>query len=228
PIPANFHEIYEAVKESRSRTPAPVDTVGCAILPVTLSKEYNYKLSPQNYRFQTMISLMLSAQTKDEINYYAMNNITKYLVNEKNSPDGITIESMIDLDESKLDELIFKVGFHKRKASFIKKTCEIVRDKFGSEIPKNITDITSLPGIGPKMGYLLLQSAWGIIDGIGVDVHVHRLANQWNWVKSKNPEGTREQLESWLPKNLWTEFNPNLVGFGQTICGSRGKKCNLC
>ena len=29
------------------------------------------------------------------------------------------------------------------------------------------------------MGFLLLQSGWGINAGIGVDVHLHRLALMW-------------------------------------------------
>lgn len=227
-VPDNFFPIYKAVEEARASTPAPVDTVGCAVLPITLAKQFNYTLELKQQRFQTMVSLMLSAQTKDEVNYQAMSNLTSYLINDKKMPLGITLESILEIDEAKLDELIFKVGFHKRKSSFIKRTCVILRDTFNSEVPKTIEEITSLPGIGPKMGYLLLQTAWGITDGIGVDVHVHRLSNQWNWVKSKNPEETRKQLESWLPFDLWNNFNPSLVGFGQTICGARNQKCHLC
>lgn len=53
----------------------------------------------------------------------------------------------------------------------------------------------------------------------------------WEWVdskKCKTAEHTRKELESWLPKELWYEINPLLVGFGQVICMARGKRCDLC
>jgi endonuclease-3 len=49
-----------------------------------------------------------------------------------------------------------------------------------------------------------------------------------NWANSKNPEGTRKDLESWLPKEFWDEVNHMLVGFGQTICRPINPKCGEC
>lgn len=40
-------------------------------------------------------------------------------------------------------------------------------------MPKTIEDLLILPGVGPKMGFLCLQAAWGIQVGIGVDTHVN-------------------------------------------------------
>lgn len=50
------------------------------------------------------------------------------------------------------------------------------------------------------MAHLTMQAAWGRVEGIGVDVHVHRLCNMWGWVNTKTPEQTRLALESWLPR----------------------------
>lgn len=64
----------------------------------------------------------------------------------------------------------------------------------------------------------------------GVDTHVHRISNRLGWVKktTKNPEGTRKELEAWLPKELWEEVNHLLVGFGQTICKPVNPQCSTC
>ena len=86
----------------------------------------------------------------------------------------------------------------------------------------------SLPGVGPKMAYLCLSAAWGRTEGIGVDVHVHRITNLWGWHKTKVPEETRMALQAWLPKERWHEINHLLVGFGQTICLPVGRKCGDC
>ena len=56
-------------------------------------------------------------------------------------------------------------------------------------------------GVGPKMAYLLMKNAWNVVSGIGVDTHVHRIANKLHWVKkpTSQPEATRKELEEWLP-----------------------------
>lgn len=78
------------------------------------------------------------------------------------------------------------------------------------------------------MAYLTLSAAWGRTEGIGVDVHVHRITNLWGWHKTQQPEQTRAALQSWLPKDKWHDINNLLVGFGQTICLPVGRKCGDC
>jgi hypothetical protein len=88
-----------------------------------------------------------------------------------------------------------------------------------------------MPGVGPKMAHLFLQCADDQnTSGIGVDVHVHRIVQRFEWVPKtvKGPEDTRKVLESWLPQKHWSEINEVLVGFGQTICTPRHPKCELC
>jgi endonuclease III len=64
--------------------------------------------------------------------------------------------------------------------------------------------------------------------GIGVDTHVHRIANLLGWVNTTTPEKTRVQLEGWLPTEYWAQVNVLLVGFGQTVCVPRAPKCGEC
>lgn len=78
------------------------------------------------------------------------------------------------------------------------------------------------------MAYLTMSAAWGRDEGIGVDVHVHRITNLWGWHKTQQPEQTRAALESWLPKDKWHDINNLLVGHGQTICLPVGRKCGDC
>jgi endonuclease-3 len=78
------------------------------------------------------------------------------------------------------------------------------------------------------VGYLCLSVAWGKTEGIGVDVHVHRITNLWGWHKTKPTEETRVMLQSWLPKDKWHEINWLLVGFGQSICTPVARKCGDC
>ena len=93
---------------------------------------------------------------------------------------------------------------------YIKQTARKLQDDFNSDVPKTVDELCSLPGVGPKMAFLALQtvelvreicsSVCGLCDefavrnhGIGVDVHVHRITNRLGWHKppTKSPEETR-------------------------------------
>ncbi|KIJ31814.1 hypothetical protein M422DRAFT_81898, partial [Sphaerobolus stellatus SS14] len=114
---------------------------------------------------------------------------------------------------------------------YIRQAAQKIKDDFEGEIPNTVEGLCSLPGVGPKMAFLTLQVAWNLNVGIGVDVHVHRITNRLGWHKppTKEPEQTRLNLQSWLPKELHGEINPLLVGFGQvTICLPVGPKCESC
>jgi endonuclease-3 len=207
--------MYTITASMRARVLAPVDTMGCETLA-------DRTRSPLDRRLQTLIALMLSSQTKDTVTAAAMKNL------QQNIPGGFNLQGLLDVEPEHLNEMIGKVGFHNNKTKYIKKVAPILRDDFGGDIPDTIEGLTSLPGVGPKMGYLTLSAAWGRHEGIGVDVHVHRITNLWGWHKTKNPEETRAELESWLPKEKWHDINHLLVGFGQTICLPVGRKCGEC
>ncbi|PJF19851.1 Endonuclease III-like protein 1-like protein, partial [Paramicrosporidium saccamoebae] len=118
--------------------------------------------------------------------------------------------------------------FYRRKATAIKRATQILKTSYDSDIPDSLEELQKLPGVGPKMACLVMQNAWGRNAGIGVDVHVHRICNRLGWVKTKTPEETRTDLEDWLPRELWTDINPLLVGFGQTVCLPVKPKCSDC
>jgi endonuclease-3 len=213
--PPNWEQMYNITAEMRKKVLAPVDTMGCESLA-----ERNR--SPIDRRLQTLIALMLSSQTKDTVTAVAMKTL------QDNLEGGFNLAALLTVEPERLNELIAKVGFHNNKTKYIKATAEILRDRFDGDIPDTIEGLVSLPGVGPKMAYLTMSAAWGRDEGIGVDVHVHRITNLWGWHKTRNPEETRAELESWLPKEKWHDINHLLVGFGQTICLPVGRKCNDC
>ncbi|KZF23556.1 DNA glycosylase, partial [Xylona heveae TC161] len=214
--PPNWAKVYDLTREMRRKIIAPVDTMGCERLA-------EREASPKDQRFQTLISLMLSSQTKDTATAAAVRGMQTQL-----PPPGLTLSNILAVSPTELNALIRQVGFHNNKTTYIKRTAEILRDSYNGDIPDTPEGLMSLPGVGPKMAYLCLAAAWDKVVGIGVDVHVHRITNLWGWHKTRNPEETRMALESWLPKDRWHEINHMLVGFGQTICLPVGRKCGEC
>ena len=213
--PPNWEKTYAITQRMRSKVLAPVDTMGCE----SAAEDHR---SPRDKRFQILIALMLSSQTKDTTNAMTMRRLQKEL------PGGLTLEFILAVDPPLLNQLIWAVGFHNNKTSYIKRTAEILRDEHKGDIPDTFEGMVALPGVGPKMAYLCMSAAWGRTEGIGVDVHVHRITNLWGWHKTRTPEETRAALEAWLPQGKWHEINHLLVGFGQTICLPVGRDCGAC
>ncbi|KAI1408499.1 putative DNA repair protein NTG1 [Hypoxylon sp. FL1857] len=224
--PSDWEEMYDAVKAMRSpggvASNAAVDTMGCERLAETSA-------NPRDQRFQTLIALMLSSQTKDTTNAIAMKRLqTELPPHAPGAPVGLNLENVLAVDPELLNKLIWAVGFHNNKTKYIKQAAVILRDQWKGDIPDTIEGLVALPGVGPKMAHLCLSAAWNRTEGIGVDVHVHRITNLWGWHTTKNPEETRLALQSWLPRDRWREINWLLVGFGQTVCLPVGRRCGDC
>ncbi|KAJ4418255.1 alpha,alpha-trehalase nth1 [Neurospora sp. IMI 360204] len=227
--PSDWEEVYNLVKEMRISGPAAnaaVDTMGCERLA-------SNNASARDRRFHTLVALMLSSQTKDTVNAEAMLRLKKELPpHTEGAEPGLNLENMLAVEPAVLNELIGKVGFHNNKTKYLKQAAEILRDRYNSDIPDTIEGLMSLPGVGPKMAHLCMsaENGWNRVEGIGVDVHVHRITNLWGWQNppTKTPEETRLALQSWLPRDKWKEINWLLVGFGQSVCLPVGRKCGDC
>ncbi|KAM9965853.1 hypothetical protein ACTFIR_006032 [Dictyostelium discoideum] len=208
----HWKEVWDKIKIMRSENVAPVDTLG--------AESFNQdNIEPIEKRFHILVGCLLSSQTKDAITHAAVVRLKEY---------GLTVDKMLTIDTDKLETLLYPVGFYKRKAIYLKKIAEILKNKYNGDIPPTFKEIEQLPGIGPKMTNLIVQIAWGRVEGIAVDVHMHRISNRLGWVKTKTPEETMKDLESWLPKENWATVNHLLVGFGQTICSPVNPKCSNC
>jgi len=210
--PAAWLSAYAALKLARETTPAPVDIEGAETLADSQGP-------PEVARFQTLVGLMLSSQTKDPVTSAAVGRLKER---------GLSVAAVREMSESDLSALIYPVSFYKTKAKHIKATAEKLHEKHADDVPDSIQELLELPGVGPKMGYLCLNLCFGKVEGIAVDTHVHRISNRLGWVKSKTPEQTRVQLQSWLPREYWGEINLTLVGWGQVVCRSGKPQCDIC
>ncbi|XP_062865866.1 endonuclease III-like protein 1 isoform X2 [Trichomycterus rosablanca] len=212
--PPDWRSQLTLVREMRSGRDAPVDQMGA-------EKCHDPDAPPEVRRYQVLVSLMLSSQTKDQVTAAAVRRLRGR---------GLSVASVLEMDEDTLGRLIYPVGFWRRKARYIKQATEMIQREFGGDVPDTVEGLVRLPGVGPKMAHLAMTIAWSRVSGIGVDTHVHRISNRLGWTRqaTKNPEETRRALERWLPRDLWAEINWLLVGFGQQVCLPVGPLCSLC
>uniref|UniRef100_A0A7S1FZM5 HhH-GPD domain-containing protein n=1 Tax=Corethron hystrix TaxID=216773 RepID=A0A7S1FZM5_9STRA len=205
--PKGWEDIYSLAVELRSDRSAPVDHDGAEQLASRESGDVVF-------RYQSMIALMLSSQTKDAVVGETMRNLQKH---------GLNVENIRKTPDAVLNKLIGKVGFHNNKTRFIKEASEKICLEYNCDIPPSAEELMNLSGIGPKMAYIIENICFDKCSGIGVDTHMHRIFNQLKWVESKTPEQTRVQLEGWLPQEKWREVNVLWVGVGQEVQQQKGK-----
>uniref|UniRef100_A0A1B6LA97 Endonuclease III homolog n=1 Tax=Graphocephala atropunctata TaxID=36148 RepID=A0A1B6LA97_9HEMI len=211
--PENWMQLLENIREMRKGKNAPVDDMGC-------DKCSDKDASPEVIRYQVLVSLMLSSQTRDQVTHAAVERLRDH---------GLTVDNILATDDTVLGQLIHPVGFWKKKVKYIKAATQVLKDEYNGDIPDTVEKLCKLPGVGPKMAHLCMNVGWKTVTGIGVDTHVHRISNWLGWVRdTRTPEQTRAQLEDWLPEELWSEVNHLLVGFGQTICRPVGPQCATC
>ncbi|NXX97456.1 NTH protein, partial [Centropus bengalensis] len=212
--PKHWREQLERIREMRRNRDAPVDEMG-------VEKCFDSSAAPQVMRYQVLLSLMLSSQTKDQVTSAAMQRLRQH---------GLTVDRILQMDDATLGRIIYPVGFWRNKVKYIKQTTAILKQKYGGDIPRSVEELVQLPGVGPKMAHLAMTIAWDSVSGIAVDTHVHRITNRLKWVKKETryPEETRVALEEWLPRDLWREINWLLVGFGQQTCLPVNPRCSEC
>jgi len=208
-----FEKDFEKIIKMREETPALVDTQGLSSC-IDICNSKDKKLM----KFQGLVSLMLSPQTKDNITYETTKKLIEY---------GLNIDNILKISEKELVELIFKVSFHNVKAKNIKKLAEKLREEYNDDAPETLDEIVKFPGIGRKIGLLYLKECCQKTKGVAVDTHIHKIANRLKWVNNtKDPDKTSIELEKIVDEKYWDEINGILVGFGQEICKSVKPLCD--
>ncbi|RUA10064.1 MAG: endonuclease III [Fusobacteria bacterium] len=171
--------------------------------------------------FELLVAVSLSAQCTDK----RVNIVTEEMFNKKkiNTP-----EQFANMELEEIEKLVKSTGFYKNKAKNIKKTSEILLEKYNGEVPKEMDKLVDLAGVGRKTANVVRGEIWGIAEGITVDTHVKRLVNLIGLVKSDNPIIIERELMKIVPKKYWIDISHYLILQGRDICIARRPKCKEC
>jgi len=168
---------------------------------------------------ELLIATILSAQCTDE----RVNVVTKTLFKKHRS-----IEDYAGADLKELEQDIRSTGFYRNKARNVKKCCQIILDKFGSQVPKTMEEILELPGVARKTANIVLSNAYGVVEGIAVDTHVRRLSRRLGLTVNDNPDKIEKDLMKLVPRSKWTRFTELLIFHGRKTCTAKRPKCETC
>lgn len=171
--------------------------------------------------FKLTIAVLLSAQTTDK----GVNKVTPALWERYPTPQALANANVNDVEE-----IIRTIGFYHAKAASCIKCARMVMSDFGGEIPQDMMLIQKLPGVGRKTANVVLNEAFGIVEGIAVDTHVFRIAHKLKLVgpSADTPQKTEDALRKLYPKQYWGPINHQWVLFGRQTCIARRPKCEEC
>ncbi|HIU64225.1 MAG TPA: endonuclease III [Candidatus Avacidaminococcus intestinavium] len=171
-----------------------------------------------NSTFELLIAVILSAQCTDE----RVNIVTKRLFPDYNAPDKLGA-----LTITEMEALIHDCGLYKSKAKNILKTCRLLVEQFNGQVPDNLEDLMTLPGVGKKTANVMLSVAFGI-PAIAVDTHVFRVSHRLGLAKGKDPLAVEQELMKVIPKNKWGDAHHWLIWHGRKVCKARKPLCANC
>lgn len=169
--------------------------------------------------FQMLVSVVLSAQCTDE----RVNKTTPSIFLKYSTP-----QDFADMDIELLEELIHPCGFYKTKAKNLKRTAQILVEKYDGIVPNNMEDLMSLPGVGRKSANVIMLEAFDLPQGIAVDTHCKRIANRLGFSSESDPAKIEQDLLKVIPKEYYKDVNHIFIWHGRNVCTSQKPKCDSC
>lgn len=168
---------------------------------------------------ELLVATILSAQCTDE----RVNIVTKSLFRKYRKAEDY---AKADLPE--LEQDIKSTGFYRNKAKNIKKAAEILVKTFDSEVPRTMEEILELPGVARKTANIVLQNAFGVVEGIAVDTHVRRVSARLGLTENEDQDKIEEDLMRTVPREKWIRITDLLIFLGRRVCTARKSKCETC
>jgi endonuclease III len=168
--------------------------------------------------FELLISVILSAQATD----VGVNKATASLYPVANTPEAI-----FDLGLAGLKKHIKTIGLYNTKANNILKTCQILVERHGSQVPRDRESLEELPGVGRKTANVILNTAFGQ-PTIAVDTHIFRVSNRTGIAPGKDVIEVEKRLLKFIPDVFKQDAHHWLILHGRYTCIARKPLCSKC
>ena len=168
--------------------------------------------------YELLFSTIMSAQCTDE----RVNKVTEKLYKKYRSLEDF---AAADLEELKKD--IYQTGFYNNQAKNIIACAKVLLEKYGGEVPSDIDELTSLPGVGRKTANVIRGNIYNI-PSIVVDTHVKRISRKLGLTDTDDPVKAEYELMKVLPEDHWILWNIDIITLGRTICRAQNPDCEAC
>ncbi|MDW5377993.1 endonuclease III [Halomonas sp. HP20-15] len=168
--------------------------------------------------FELLTAVLLSAQATD----VGVNKACARLFPVANTPQAI-----LDLGIDGLKEHIKTIGLYNTKAENLMKTCRMLVEQYGGEVPQTREALEALPGVGRKTANVILNTAFGQ-PTIAVDTHIFRVSNRTRIAPGKNVVEVEQKLLRHVPREFRRDAHHWLILHGRYTCVARKPRCGSC
>lgn len=169
--------------------------------------------------FELVVATVLSAQCTDA----RVNMVTPELFRRYPTP-----AAMADARLEDLEEVIRSTGFFRSKAKSLLGLARALTDVHGGEVPRSLSELTKLPGVGRKTANVVLGVAFGEAEGIVVDTHVKRVAKRLGLTRATDPVKVEQDLLPLIDEADRVIFTHRIIDHGRAICVARKPRCGDC
>jgi endonuclease-3 len=168
--------------------------------------------------FQLLVATILSAQSTDEM----VNKVTPGLFARYQTP-----EDLAEADPAEVEVLIHSTGFFRQKTKSLIGMARALDERFEGEVPTELEDLVTLPGVGRKTGNVIRSVAFGL-PGLPVDTHVGRLSRRLKLTAEDDPVKVELDLNGIVPPEERGAFSLRLILHGRAVCDARKPRCDVC
>ena len=169
--------------------------------------------------WELLVATILSAQSTD-VN---VNRVTPELF--RKYP---TVEDFAALSPEQLEPDVRSTGFFRNKSKSVVGAAKKVVADFGGQVPRNMKDLLTLPGVARKTANVVLGSWFKIAEGVVVDTHVHRISRRLELTTNNDPQKIEQDLMRVIPRERWILFSHQIIWHGRKLCIARKPKCVDC
>ncbi|MGP1577631.1 MAG: endonuclease III [Treponema sp.] len=169
-------------------------------------------------RYTLLVAVVLSAQATD----VGVNKATKILFEYADTP-----EKMVALGEEKVKTAIRTINLYPTKAKRIIALSSILIEKYDSTVPRNRSELESLPGVGRKTANVVLNIGFGE-PTIAIDTHILRTAPRIGLSQGTTPLEVEHDLLQRTPHEFLVNAHHWLLLHGRYVCKARTPNCQTC
>ncbi|HEX5613520.1 MAG TPA: endonuclease III [Acidimicrobiia bacterium] len=168
--------------------------------------------------YQLLAATILSAQCTDE----RVNMVTPTLFARYPTPADLAAAN-----PDEVEEIIRSTGFFRAKTRSLLGMAAALEERFGGEVPRDLDDLVTVPGVGRKTGNVVRSVAFGL-PGLPVDTHVARLARRLGLTRETDPVKIESDLTAMIDPEEWGDFSLRLIEHGRRVCDARRPRCDEC
>jgi A/G-specific adenine glycosylase len=184
------------------------------------SLPWRRKTSSKKKQYYTLVSEFMLQQTQVATVIPYFNRFIKEIPN---------LESLAKFDNQKLIKLWEGLGYYSRVKN-LKKTAQSVIKDFNQNLPDNLLDLKSLPGIGDYTASAILAIAFNK-PIIPLDGNIERVLKRYLYLKSENEikkENLIKQKKIFGTSTRASDYAQALMELGALICKPVNPYCEKC